>query len=118
MLGDHAFQARGDVDEGFIPAHPLKASLSLLAGPAQRVEHAVRAVDTFEEWIDLRTEAAARSRMGCVSTEAHGDTILYRHLPDAGVRAVMRTNAANNAARGLHTDADCLRHRRPLKPSR
>ena len=71
------------------------------AGAAQGMEDALRAVDALQVGVDLGAEAAAGDGVVGVADELDGDAVLDRHLPGAGIGAIVRAAAADDAGEAI-----------------
>ena len=79
--------------EGLVPADRLKLSGALRAGPAQRGEHPVLAVDPVLVVVDLDAQAALCERMVRVAAHVDDFAVADRGQHRAGVGAIVRTGA-------------------------
>jgi hypothetical protein len=93
VLVDDGAPARLDLAQRLVPADALELAGALAAGPLQRMEHAIGAVDPVLIVVDLDAQPAARERM--VGVAAHLDGFAIAHGRDHGtrIRTVVWTGA-------------------------
>ena len=95
IAGADLFPAAGDFSHCFAPADPLPAAATLWPDTADRVEEAVRVVNMLQIRSDLGTQPALGDRIVRIAVEVDSPAILDFSNDAAGVRAIMRTNAAD-----------------------
>src|SRR5205823_3855827 len=91
-LGQGPPDARGDLVERFVPAHPLPAILTAFSLAAQRIENPIRIVRLIQRGRALGAIASARSRM-------FGIALVLADLQRLAV------DVGEQAARGLAVEA-------------
>ena len=96
--GDRFQLCRNDV-ERLVPADALEAALPrpLAADAAHRVQHAVGAVGALEVSRDLGAQHALRGRVIRIAPHLGRNAILHRDQHGAGVRAIVRAGAMDDA---------------------
>ena len=92
---DDPAHAPRDVFERLVPAHTLEALGAFRSLASQRMKHAIRAVDALEVVGHLRAQSAPGERMAVVTHQPDSGAVAYRHLPSAGVGAIVWADAAH-----------------------
>src|SRR5450830_251827 len=90
------FQSCGDGVQCFVPADALKLALALLADTLHRMQQAFLVISALGVTRYLRAQHARRGRMRRVATDFGGNAIPDRDEQGTGVRAVVRTGAADD----------------------
>ena len=89
----------GDLADCGIPADGLEAALALRPDPSQRPQQTVGVVHAVEEGVHLGAELTVGERMGRVASQLHSHAVAHRHLPGAGVGAVVMARPADDRRR-------------------
>ena len=92
---DDGLPARGDVGERLGPAHRRELPFALAPGALERVQHAVRVIDTLQVVVDLGAQRAARERMRGIAGQTCRRSVLNLHGPGARVGAVVPAGSPN-----------------------
>src|SRR5207237_3529212 len=96
VLGHDLPQPPGDLAQRLLPGDPLEAPLALRTGAAQWVEQPLLAIHAVEVVVDLGAETAVGEGVDGVAGQLDRAAVLDRHLPRAGVGAVVWASALYN----------------------
>ena len=86
-------QARGNVVQGFVPAHFHKLAAALGTAALERFEQTLRVVGALGVARDLGAEYAPGLRVRRVAVHLDGHAVLHAGDQGAGVRAIVRAGA-------------------------